>query len=39
VKQHGSLKQIFNLTAAELAEAGLAEHTPELLAQLFDYKG
>lgn len=39
VKQHGSLKQIFNLTAQDLAELGVEDHTPELLAQLFDYKG
>lgn len=39
VKQHGTLKQIFQLTAPDLAEAGLAEHAPEILAQLFDYRG
>ena len=39
IRQHGSLKQIFNLTAAELTEAGLEEHMPAILAQLFEYKG
>lgn len=39
IKRHGTLKQIFSLSAADLAEAGLADHSPELLAQLFDYKG
>lgn len=39
IKQHGSLKQIFNLTAPDLSEAGVVENMPEILAQLFDYKG
>lgn len=39
LKQHGSLKQIFSLTAPDLTEAGVTENMPEVLAQLFDYKG
>ena len=39
VKQHGSLKDIFMLEAEALSQSGVDEDQPELLSQLFEFKG
>jgi ERCC4-type nuclease len=39
IKKHGTLKDIFSLDSDQLAELGLEEKQPEVLGELFGFKG